>query len=129
MAKCRYCGASVLFIGKRKGGAFGGFVPNICDVQPIYVSYFSSPEKARIYITPYGTMINGEENVNGDRCYRLHNCRGQADFALDPFFLREKKVKEDKEKADFEKKYERIKGTGIKAKDKRSYNINQFMLF
>lgn len=74
-------------------------------------------------------MINGEENANGDKCYRLHNCRGQADFALDPFKLKEKREKEEREKADFAKKYERIKGTGVKNKDKRSYNINQLMLF
>ena len=129
MAKCKYCGAKVLFIGKRKGGAFGGFIPNICDARPVYVSYFSSPDKARIYVTPYCTMINGEENANGDKCYKLHNCRGQADFALDPFKLKEKKEKEEREKVDFAKKYERIKGTGVKNKDKRSYNINQLMLF
>ena len=129
MAKCKYCGAKVLFIGKRKGGAFGKLIPNICDATPVYVSFFSSAENAKIFITPYGTMINGEENVNGDKCYRLHNCRHQADFSLDPFNLTEKAAKDKRNKENFAKKYAKAKGLGALKADKRSYEVRQASFF
>lgn len=119
MPICKYCGASIRYVGRRKGGEY-----NICDLNPVYVGIWNDKKKAKVYVNPFGALVLGEKNSKGDKCYMLHNCKGQADFAYDPFGIKKKKEIEEKAKVKFKKDYMRVKGEGAK-QGSRNYNIEQ----